>query len=206
MAELCFATYCVVFKDLIGRYSPVTLMKWMFTYAAICCIPFSYNGLASINFTTLPTAVYADLAFIVFGATFLSYLLVPIGQHRGFARRSSRGMLFATHRQHRCSPYCGEWTGSRRPRERRSCWFSWESTWSTAVNRGPRWKPKRSKPHAVPLRMRLLCPTFRKVPDAPEKRPPRKRLTNNCSNRINISVSARNRIMAIAPYSGNISA
>lgn len=67
-----------------------------------------------------------------------------------------------------------------------------ESTWSTAVNRGPRWKPKRSKPHAVPLRMRLLCPTFRKVPDAPEKRPPRKRLTNNCSNRINISVSARN--------------
>ena len=82
MAELCFATYCVVFKDLIGRYSPVTLMKWMFTYAAICCIPFSYNGLASINFTTLPTAVYADLAFIVFGATFLSYLLVPIGQHR----------------------------------------------------------------------------------------------------------------------------
>lgn len=32
MAELCFATYCVVFKDLIGRYSSVTLWKWMFTY------------------------------------------------------------------------------------------------------------------------------------------------------------------------------
>ena len=203
MAELCFATYCVVFKDLIGRYSPVTLMKWMFTYAAICCIPFSYNGLASINFTTLPTAVYADLAFIVFGATFLSYLLVPIGQHR---LRPTLVTMYCNPSSHRCSPYCGEWTGSRRPRERRSCWFSWESTWSTAVNRGPRWKPKRSKPHAVPLRMRLLRPTFRKVPDAPEKRPPRKHLTNNCSNRINISVSARNRIMAIAPYSGNISA
>lgn len=99
MAELCFATYCVVFKDLIGRYSPVTLMKWMFTYAAICCIPFSYNGLASINFTTLPTAVYADLAFIVFGATFLSYLLVPIGQHRASPDARHDVLLFATHRR-----------------------------------------------------------------------------------------------------------
>ena len=81
-AQVSFACYLTIFKKLISRYNVFTLMKWMFTYAAICCIPFSYNGLASINFTTLPTAVYADLAFIVFGATFLSYLLVPIGQHR----------------------------------------------------------------------------------------------------------------------------
>ena len=153
MAELCFATYCVVFKDLIGRYSPVTLMKWMFTYAAICCIPFSYNGLASINFTTLPTAVYADLARPSSRTCWYP------SDNTGFARRSSRCIAICNPSSHRCSPYCGEWTGSRRPRERRSCWFSWESTWSTAVNRGPRWKPKRSKPHAVPLRMRLLRPT-----------------------------------------------
>ena len=205
MAELCFATYCVVFKDLIGRYSPVTLMKWMFTYAAICCIPFSYNGLASINFTTLPTAVYADLAFIVFGATFLSYLLVPIGQHR---LRPTLVTMYCYLQPIVASMLAVLWGMDRfTPTKGAAILLVFVGVY--LVNRSKsraRWKPKRSKPHAVPLRMRLLCPTFRKIPDAPEKRPPRKRLTNNCSNRINISVSARNRIMAIAPYSGNISA
>ena len=81
MAELCFATYCVVFKDLIGRYSPVTLMKWMFTYAAICCIPFSYNGLYRFR---------RDLP------------LVPAGTHRTTpASPDARHdvLLFATHRR-----------------------------------------------------------------------------------------------------------
>lgn len=180
-------------------------MKWMFTYAAICCIPFSYNGLASINFTTLPTAVYADLAFIVFGATFLSYLLVPIGQHR---LRPTLVTMYCYLQPIVASMLAVLWGMDRfTPTKGAAILLVFVGVY--LVNRSKsraRWKPKRSKPHAVPLRMRLLRPTFRKVPDAPEKRPPRKHLTNNCSNRINISVSARNRIMAIAPYSGNISA
>ena len=31
-AELSFALYLVLFKQLISRYSPITLMKWMFTF------------------------------------------------------------------------------------------------------------------------------------------------------------------------------
>ena len=81
-AEICFACYCVFFKDLISRYSAVTLMKWMFTYASICCIPLSYRSLAAIDFASLPLNIYADIAFVVFGATFIAYLLVPIAQQR----------------------------------------------------------------------------------------------------------------------------
>ena len=40
IAQCSFSIYVVVYKGLIGRYSPVTLMKWMFTYSAICTIPF----------------------------------------------------------------------------------------------------------------------------------------------------------------------
>jgi len=52
IAQCSFSIYVVVYKGLIGRYSPVTLMKWMFTYSAICTIPFSYNSVASIDFAT----------------------------------------------------------------------------------------------------------------------------------------------------------
>lgn len=82
MSEICFAVYYVVFRDLIRRYSPVTLMKWMFTFAAICCIPFAYSDMISIDFMNIPSSVYVSIAFIIIGATFLSYLLIPIGQQR----------------------------------------------------------------------------------------------------------------------------
>ena len=58
IAQCSFSIYVVVYKGLIGRYSPVTLMKWMFTYSAICTIPFSYNSVASIDFATLPLDIY----------------------------------------------------------------------------------------------------------------------------------------------------
>lgn len=55
-------------------------MKWMFTYSAICTIPFSYNSVASIDFATLPLDIYLNIAVVVLGGTFFAYLLVPIGQ------------------------------------------------------------------------------------------------------------------------------
>lgn len=79
-AQLSFATYFVVFKKLIGRYTPVTLMKWMFLYATLCCLPFGYGSLAGAQWTAFGWANYARLAFVVLGATFTAYLLLPIGQ------------------------------------------------------------------------------------------------------------------------------
>lgn len=80
VAQCSFSIYVVVYKGLIGRYSPVTLMKWMFTYSAICTIPFSYQSVASIDFATLPLNIYFNIAIIVMGGTFFAYLLLPIGQ------------------------------------------------------------------------------------------------------------------------------
>lgn len=52
-AQLSFATYFVVFKKLISRYSPVTLMKWMFLYATACCLPFGYSDLKAVGWAEL---------------------------------------------------------------------------------------------------------------------------------------------------------
>ena len=80
LAQTSFACYYVFFKKLIARYHPVTLMKWMFIYASICCVPFAYNDVATIPFANIPWKFYQDLAFAAFGATFCAYLLIPNGQ------------------------------------------------------------------------------------------------------------------------------
>lgn len=46
LAQLSYALYIVLFKGFVGRYSPITIMKWMFTYAFVCVLPFSYEGLS----------------------------------------------------------------------------------------------------------------------------------------------------------------
>ena len=40
-AQLSYALYIVLFKNFVSRYSIFTVMKWMFTFAFICMVPFS---------------------------------------------------------------------------------------------------------------------------------------------------------------------
>lgn len=79
-AQLCYALYIVVYKDFVRKYSLVTIMKWMFTYAFICVLPFSAGDLMRTSWECLRGTDVAALAFIVVGATFLSYMLVVVGQ------------------------------------------------------------------------------------------------------------------------------
>lgn len=80
LAQFSFSLYLVFCKGLTGRYSPVTLMKWMFTYAAVCIIPFSCNEISAMDWSTLEPHIWGGILAVVFCATFISYLLVPIGQ------------------------------------------------------------------------------------------------------------------------------
>lgn len=80
LAQLSFSLYLVFYKGLTSRYSSVTLMKWMFTYSSICLIPFSYNEIIGADWASLSRPVIWGLVLIVFCATFISYLLIPIGQ------------------------------------------------------------------------------------------------------------------------------
>jgi len=79
-AQCFFSLYFVLFKDLISRYSPVTLMKWMFLYSSICCMPFSHDNIIAIDFATMPVDIYMGILFVVVFGTFICYFLMPIGQ------------------------------------------------------------------------------------------------------------------------------
>ena len=79
-AQLSFSCYLVLFKRLTSRYSPVTLMKWMFTYASVCVIPFSYNEWACAGLGDVGSDAWWGVAAFVVGPTFVSYLLLLVGQ------------------------------------------------------------------------------------------------------------------------------
>lgn len=80
LAQTSFSCYLVFYKGLISKYSPITLMKWMFTYASICVIPFTYNEWISTNWPAIAPEVLWGIAFFIVGPTFISYLLLPLGQ------------------------------------------------------------------------------------------------------------------------------
>lgn len=80
LAQCSYATYLVLFKDLIARYSPVTFMKWMFTFASAVMFPFTIVKFLSQPWAAVPPEQYAGLGFILVCGTFLCYLLVPVGQ------------------------------------------------------------------------------------------------------------------------------
>lgn len=82
VAQFSFAIYLTVFRDLILRYSPVTISKWLFVYASICFIPFSYRDVASIDFTAIPGEMLLSIGYVVLGATFLTYIFMMTGQRR----------------------------------------------------------------------------------------------------------------------------
>ena len=80
IAQISFALYLTLFKGLISRYNVFTLMKWMFTYSAICIALFSYRDLSDMVVQTFPIVVWMEVGYVVFFGTFVAYILVLVGQ------------------------------------------------------------------------------------------------------------------------------
>lgn len=80
LAQLSYALYIVLYKDFVTKYSLVTIMKWMFTYAFICMLPFCYRDLISADWSALLPSSWWSIGFIVVFATFVSYMFIVVGQ------------------------------------------------------------------------------------------------------------------------------
>lgn len=81
-AQFCYALYIVLFKDFVSKYSLVTIMKWMFTYSFICTLPFTAHDLLNTQWYDFSMLEFTGLGFIVVFATFISYMLIVVGQKR----------------------------------------------------------------------------------------------------------------------------
>ena len=79
-AQLSYALYLTLYKNFIKKYSLITLMKWMFTFAALVLAPFSAAKLAAAPWHALTFGEIAGAAYVVFFGTFLAYICIMTGQ------------------------------------------------------------------------------------------------------------------------------
>ena len=80
--SLSFSMYLGIFKPLIAKYSAVTFMKWIFLFSACVATPFSLKGLINVEWAAIPSIQYAELAYLIICATFITYFLIPVAQRR----------------------------------------------------------------------------------------------------------------------------
>lgn len=74
VAQCSFAVYLTFFKKLISKYSVITCMKWMITFATIVILPFTFNKVAALTWTEITLKTYLEAAFVVVGGTFFAYI------------------------------------------------------------------------------------------------------------------------------------
>lgn len=80
VAQISFSIYLTVFKGLTQQYSVVTINKWMFVYASMCYIPFSYHDISTIAWASVPTIAIVEVLYVVLGGSFLAYLCIMSAQ------------------------------------------------------------------------------------------------------------------------------
>lgn len=90
IAQISFAFYLTVYRNLISKYSPITIAKWLFIYASICFIPFSYADVAAIDFNSFSASLWLRLCYVIVGGTFLAYICLMSSQR--FLRPTIVGM------------------------------------------------------------------------------------------------------------------
>lgn len=79
-AQLSYALYLTFYKNFVKKYSVVTLMKWMFSFAACATLTAALPQLLHTDWSALPTLHIAGVAYVVVCGTFLAYICIMIGQ------------------------------------------------------------------------------------------------------------------------------
>ncbi len=79
-AQLSYALYLTFYRNFIRKYSVVTLMKWMFTFASVAILPVALPELMSARWDEFTFREIGGVGYVVFCATFIAYICVMVGQ------------------------------------------------------------------------------------------------------------------------------
>ncbi len=79
-AQFSYALYLVLFKNFVSKYSLVTLMKWMFTFACLVTLTYNTPALISTPWASLNLMEVLAILFIVVCGTYLAYIGIMTGQ------------------------------------------------------------------------------------------------------------------------------
>lgn len=79
-AQLSFALYLALYRDYLRRYSPITVSKWMFTWAALLMSPFLVPHAIQPPWHEIPAKAWMEAGFVVLFGTCIAYMLMQTAQ------------------------------------------------------------------------------------------------------------------------------
>ena len=76
-----YGLYLVLVKPLMSKYSPLTVIKWVFTFGLIMVLPFGLTELDTIIWN-MPNDIILKIGFVIIFTTFFCYLFNIYGVKR----------------------------------------------------------------------------------------------------------------------------
>ena len=78
---LSYAIYLVIAKPLMKKYSPLTVITYVFTFGLgmLFVYPPVLTELFQTNFAVIPSEAWLKIVYVVVGVTFMTYLLTMYG-------------------------------------------------------------------------------------------------------------------------------
>lgn len=72
---LSFGVYLVLVKSLMAKYNPFTVVKWVFLIGFCLVLPFGWQDLQGVAWSSFTIDIWLAVAYVILGATFGTYLL-----------------------------------------------------------------------------------------------------------------------------------
>ena len=80
LSQLAASCYFVFFSGVIKKYHPIILMRWLFSISAILTAPIWMHEICTLPWRELSTAEICGSLYVVLFGSFVSYLLMIVGQ------------------------------------------------------------------------------------------------------------------------------
>jgi drug/metabolite transporter (DMT)-like permease len=74
-----YGFYLVLVRPLMEKYTALQVIRWIFTVGFFFILPFGWQEFSTTDWVALEPGHWAAIAFVVFGATFFSYLFNVYG-------------------------------------------------------------------------------------------------------------------------------
>lgn len=79
LASLCYSTYLILMRRISTRYSPLTILRFVFIFGTIFSIPFCFGGFMDASWTNFNGGNWYSMFHIIILGTLLSNILMNWG-------------------------------------------------------------------------------------------------------------------------------
>lgn len=69
-----YGMYLVVAKKIVGKYKPITFIRWLYLFGFIFMFPFGISEFTEIQWEIIPVSGYVRIGFVVIFASCITYL------------------------------------------------------------------------------------------------------------------------------------